>query len=24
VPVRFEETYAPERLFVRMRPSVMP
>jgi hypothetical protein len=24
VPVRFEETYAPERLFVRMRSSVMP
>lgn len=24
VPVRFEETYSPERLFVRMRPSVAP
>lgn len=24
VPVRFEETYSPERLFVRMRPSIVP
>jgi hypothetical protein len=24
VPVRFEETYAPERLFVRMRPAGVP